>query len=142
MIALLALLCACFFAGAAVYIHVAEQPARLRLDDRALLAEWKIAYPRGFAMQAPLAFLGFVLGTWAWLQTSERLFLIGALLMIANWPWTLLVMMRVNKVLRATPPENSGPSIRDQIVKWERLHAVRTILGCLATAAFLMALAR
>jgi hypothetical protein len=74
MIALLALLCACFFAGAAVYIHVAEQPARLRLDDRALLAEWKIAYPRGFAMQAPLTFLGFVLGTWAWLQTSERLF--------------------------------------------------------------------
>lgn len=141
MIGLLAFLCASLFVGAAVYIHVAEQP-RLRLDNRALLSEWKVAYPRGFAMQAPLAVLGFVFGTWAWLHTSERLFLVGALLMIANWPWTLLFMMRVNKALMTTPSEQSGPSTRDQIVKWARLHAVRTILGCLATAAFLMAMPR
>src|SRR6185437_7174871 len=43
-----------------------EQPARLGLDDRALLAEWHHAYRRGFAMQGPLALLGCLLGLLAW----------------------------------------------------------------------------
>jgi hypothetical protein len=133
---LLGLFVSGFFAGAACYINLVEHAARLGLEDRALLTEWKAAYRRGFALQAPLAFLGFALGILAWFETRQSPFLVGGLLMLANWPWTLLVIMMVNKVLMATAPEDAGPSSRALIVKWNVLHAVRSALGCLAAAAF------
>jgi hypothetical protein len=134
---LLGLLVSGFFAGAACHINLVEHAARLGLEDSALLTEWKAAYRRGFALQAPLAFLGFALGIWAWFETRQTPFLVAGLLMLANWPWTLLVIMRVNKVLMATAPEDAGPASRALILKWNALHGVRSALGCLAAVAFL-----
>src|SRR5688572_8585424 len=99
---ILALVIAALFTGAALYVNVAEQPARLTLDDSALLAEWKPSYKRGFAMQAPLALLGTVLGVIAWWQTSHPAFLMGAFAMICPWPWTILVIKPTNDALLET----------------------------------------
>ncbi len=135
----LALVTAAAFAGAAFYVGFAEQPARLRLDDRALLIEWKPAYKRGFAMQAPLAVIGFLLGVLAWWQTGAWPWLVGAAVLIANWPYTLLAMMATNNRLMALDPANAGRESRALIERWARLHAVRTALGAAATAIFLWA---
>jgi hypothetical protein len=136
---LLALIAAALFAGAAFYVNFAEQPARLALDDRALLTEWKPAYKRGATMQAPLALVGFVLGVVAWWQMSHAGCLIGALLIFAPWPWTLVVIKPVNDALLATPPDKAGPATRALMIRWGTIHAVRTVLGGLATAAFFWA---
>ena len=93
----------------------------------------------GTAMQAPLAILGFILGLVAWWLTARVGFLIGALAMIAPWPWTLLVIKPVNDRLIATDPEKAGPSSRALLLKWGRLHAVRTALSAVAGIAFLSA---
>jgi Domain of unknown function (DUF1772) len=139
MIGLLALTVAALFTGAAIYVNVAEQPARLMLDDRALLTEWKPSYKRGAAMQASLALVGFVLGIVAWWQVSHPGFVVGAIAIIAPWPWTLVVIKPVNDALLATVPEQAGPPSRALIERWGMLHAVRTALGALASLAFLWA---
>src|SRR5216684_8539811 len=108
----LALIAAAIFAGAALYVNVVEQPARLLLDDRALLTEWKPSYKRGAAMQASLALVGFLLGLIAWWQTSHSLFLIGSIAMIAPWPWTLIGIKPTNDALLATELERAGPPTR------------------------------
>jgi anthrone oxygenase-like protein len=138
-IGLLALIASAIFAGAAFYVNFAEQPARLTLDDRALLTEWKPSYKRGAAMQAPLALIGFVLGLLAWWQIGHIGYLIGAILIIAPWPWTLIVIKPVNDALLATEPDKAGPQSRALVVKWGTVHAVRTLFGGLATAAFFWA---
>ena len=136
----LALVTAAVFTGAAFYVNYVEQPARLALDDRSLLAEWKPAYKRGYVMQASLAVVGFLLGIFAWRATGAAAFLVGALLIVANWPWTLLGILPTNKVLMATDLAEAGAGTRALLLKWNRLHAVRTVLGGLAVVAFLVAL--
>lgn len=138
---LLGLAVSSVFAGAALYINAVEQPARLHLDNRALLAEWKPAYKRGFAMQAPLAIAAFLLGVLAWWTTSDRLFALGGVLMLANWPWTLFAIMPTNTRLMNTAPGSADAATRALLMKWNRLHAIRTALGVAGALCFLIALA-
>jgi hypothetical protein len=136
---LTALVVAALFTGAAVYINVAEQPARLGLDDQALLAQWQPAYKHGLVMQASLAVLGFVLGVIAWFQLGGWQWIAGALLLVANWPYTMFGIMPTNNRLMAMDPSAAGPESRRLIETWGKLHAVRSILGALATLMFLWA---
>jgi hypothetical protein len=117
------------FTGAALYVSVAEQPARLCLDHQALLTEWKLAYKRGTTMQVPLVVIGFLLGMLEWWQTKDWRWFIGAAVLVPSLPYTLLVIMPTNHHILSINSAGAGG----------RLHAVRTLLGLVPTLSLLWA---
>ncbi len=127
------------FSGAALYINVAEQPARLILEPDAALRQWKPSYSRAFAMQAPLALLGAVLGAAAYGQSGNLVWLLGAVFALANWPFTLTAIMPLNRRLRELDPRQTGDKTLSLLRLWGRLHAWRTCLGLLSALTFLAA---
>lgn len=136
----IAMVLAAAFAGAAFYINFAEHPARLALDDRNLLKQWKPSYEAGFTMQGALAVSSCLLGVLAAWMTQDWRWLIGAVLIVANWPFTLIGIMPTNKKLKAINEGDAGSDSRALLETWGHLHAVRTVLGIAATLAYLWAL--
>jgi hypothetical protein len=135
----LALALAAAFTGAAIYINIAEQPARLGLDDRALLAEWKPAYKRGYMMQASIVIVGGLFGLAAYVSTLDWRWLLGAVVLLANWPYTVYVIMPTNRRLMDTPPDAVTAETRHLLERWGVLHAGRSALGLVTTLIFLWA---
>jgi len=133
----LALIAAALFTGAALYITVAEQPARMRLDAPAMLAQWQPSYQRAALMQATLAILGGLFGLLAFFHAYDWRFVLGAALILANWPYTIFVIMPTNRQLKAISPAQADDRVRDLIRQWGLLHLVRVALGALATLEFL-----
>jgi len=136
----LALILAAAFAGAALYVNVAEQPARMTLDDRNLLKQWKPSYAHGANMQATLAAVSGFLGLIAAWMTGDWRWVLGAVLILANWTYTMIGIMPTNNALKATAEADAGPETRRLLDTWARLHAVRTTLGIAATIAYWWAL--
>ena len=136
----LAFLLSALFTGAALYVSLVEQPARMSLDDHAAaLAQWQPSYRRGATMQASLAAIASLLAILAWWQTRDMLFAAGGVLQALPWPWTLVVIMPTNKALLAIEPARAGARSQVLMEQWGRLHAVRTVLGCLAAACLFLA---
>ena len=131
---------AALFTSAALYITAAEQPARLELDEQSMLRQWKPSYTRGFAMQASRALARALFGLLAVWWTRDWRWVVGAALIFANWPYTVFVILPVNKRLEKMPAEAAVNETRALIKKWGDLHAVRAALGLAATLVFLWAL--
>ena len=142
MIGQLALICAAAFVGAAVFVNVAEQPARLALDNRAMLLEWQRSYNRAAPMQAGLAAVSALLGFIAAWQMRDWRWAAGAIVILANWPYTLLIIKPTNDRLHAIPAEQANADTRRMVVSWGHLHAGRSALGIVATLIFLWAVLR
>jgi hypothetical protein len=129
---ILATLAAALFAGAALYINIAEHPARMALDTRSAAMQWAPSYRRATWMQAPLAVVSFLAGVGAWLLGGGVLWLIAALFIGAVVPITFVVILPTNNRLLAVERDLGSDDTRRLLERWAKLHGVRSFLSGLA----------
>src|SRR5919204_5341702 len=136
----IAALSAALFAGAALYINVAEHPARMQLATRQAAEEWAPSYHRATWMQAPLAIVSFLAGVGAWLLGGGVLWLVAALFIGAVVPITFIVIMPTNRQLLAPGRELDSLETRELLDRWGRQHAIRSVASGIATLLMLWGL--
>lgn len=129
--------CTSLFAGAALYISLVEHPARMECGTPLALTEFGPSYRRATLMQASLAVTAFVAGVGAWLLSSRGAWLVGAIVIVAVVPLTLIVISPTNKKLLNPSLDPDSDDARQLLQRWGRLHSLRTMLSLAATAILL-----
>lgn len=134
---ILAALSTCIFAGAAIYINIAEHPARMGCETVIAATVWAPSYQRAYVMQASLALTGLVSGSLAWFVGGGMGWLIGALFIGAVIPVTFIVIMPTNRRLLESGRDLASAETRDLLVRWGQLHAIRSVLSLIASVVYL-----
>lgn len=140
-LAIAALVFATLFTGAALYISLVEHPARLGLADGPLLAQWQPSYKRALPIQSGLAIAGGVAGLIVGYISSDWRWFAGSIVLLANWPFTVIVIFPVNKRLMAMQESEAGPVSRAMLSQWGKMHNVRSALGVATVLLFAWATA-
>lgn len=131
--------CAALFSGAALYITLVEHPARMECGTALAVAEFGPSYRRATLMQASLAVLAFLAAIGAWLSSQHSAWLVGGILIVAEIPFTLIVILPTNKKLLDPGLDKNSDLARQLLTHWGTLHAVRTVLSVIAFVTFLLA---
>jgi uncharacterized membrane protein len=140
LLEILATLAAGLFAGAAIYIDLAEQPARKKIDIAAALTEWRPSYKRAAVVQPLLAAVGFLSALAAWLMGASVWWLVGGVLLVAVIPYTLIIVFPTNDKLLDPAIDKNPDLARQLLIRWGRLHTVRSIMSLAAFLGFMLLL--
>jgi len=132
--------CTALFAGAALYINLVEHPARMECGTDLAATQFGPSYRRATVMQASLAALGFLAAIGAWLTTSRLAWALGAILIVAVIPVTLIVILPTNRKILDPALDRNSEVARELLRRWGRLHAIRSLLSLSALVVFLTSL--
>ena len=128
------------FLGAAIYVCVVEQPARLKLSGAAMIREWRLSNRRGALILSVLAVVSAILAFIQFKSNGDVRYLIGGVTILASWPYAYFVMMPVNIWLWVLPPGRAVTPVRELMRDWGLLEWGHALIGFAAACAFAWAL--
>jgi uncharacterized membrane protein len=129
--------CGVFF-GAAAYISLVQHPAALETGSEFAVRFFAPMYRRASIMQASLAIVGSLASIMAYLLGAGRAWLLSGVLIASVVPFTLLVVEPLNEQIRVLDP--AAELAVELLMKWGRLHWVRTTASGLSLAFCLVAI--
>ena len=129
---ILSIACAGLFCGAALYVNFVEHPARMSCGPELALREFAPSYHRATIMQVSLAIGGLALGLTAAWRLHDSWVALGAVLLGASLPFTLIVIFPTNKQLLDPTIDSRSPRATRLLRLWNRLHAIRSLLSARA----------
>jgi len=129
LLLLVALLAATLFTGAALYITLVEHPARLSLAEGPMLTQWQQSYRRALPIQSMLALVAGLGALGAGWVSGSGLAVAGGVAMLANWPFTLAALLPINRRLSPAMAGAGDGHSHQLLLRWGRLHDVRSLLG-------------
>jgi uncharacterized membrane protein len=130
------------FAGASVYINLVEHPARLECGTELAIREFGPSYRRAANVQASLAAIGLLMAVAAWLTNGSFWWFVGGVILAAVIPFTLIVIFPTNKKLLDPSLDKSSEVASTLLIRWGRLHSVRSLLSVVAFLIFVYLLSR
>jgi hypothetical protein len=136
---LIALVFAAAFAGAAIYVSWVEQPARMALDEEALLSEWGPSDSRGVALLLAFSLVAAAAGFIAYFGSQDVRWVFGALIVIASWPYAFFVMAPLNNQILSLRGRDVAAA-QALIRQWGLIETGFAGIGVLAVAMFLWVL--
>lgn len=134
----LALAFAAASTGASFYVNWVEQPARLKLDEAALLSEWGPSDSRGVSLLAALALLSAIAGFIAYFESQDVRWAFGAVVMILSWPYAFFVMSPLDNQIRSLRGSDVAAA-RALVRQWGIVEQGLTAIGAAAVLIFLWA---
>jgi hypothetical protein len=142
LLEVLSTLSAALFAGAAAYINLVEHPARIECGADLALTEFGVSYRKGAVVMGSLLMLGFLSGTVAWVISFYIWWLVGAILLLTLIPYTLILIFPISKRLLDHSMERNNSVRLSLLIRWGKLHTVRTLTGITALLIFIFSLTR
>ena len=140
MFQFVAVFAATLFTGAAAYINVAEDPARMECGTVLASTVFGPSHRRAALMQVLLAVIATIAGVGAWFAGGGPNWLVGSLLIFAIVPFTLVVIRPTNNQLLNPTIDRTSDRTRHLLLRWGWLHGVRTILALASSILFLSSL--
>jgi len=117
------------FAGASAYVTLVQHPAWVACGPALSVRHFGASTRRAAIMQGGLAVLGLVSSALAWFQGSGVGWLLGGLLLGGMVPFTLVIIMPTNRRLEDPQLDVGSSEAAALLLRWGRLHAVRTAVG-------------